>query len=163
MKEDLLEGEISDVTPGVNVEKVVQNEESAGVVEAWHGGKIRDAIFGKLPVMVVIFHHRNREVELRYARIRNPVKVHGKEYYYDPYTIEHYGAFACVSVYEQDPYAYYPDEDPELKQDTIKEAMQLEIMNRAKLQAHKRTKWDFVMQYVLIAVIILEAVFLWLK
>lgn len=163
MKNDLVEREISNETAGVNVEKVGQNESELSAVDAWKGGKLKDALFGKLPVMVAIFHRSNKEVELRYVRISNPIRIERKDYFYDPYAIERYGAFACVSIYESDPYAYYPEKDPELTQERIKELMQLEIMNRAKLQARKQSKWDYVMQYVLIGVIVVLGVLLWLK
>lgn len=163
MENDLVEGEISNETAGVNVEKMDQNESGLSAVDAWRGGKLKDALFGKLPIMVVIFHRSNKEVDLRYVKISNPIRIEGKDYFYDPYAIEHYGSFACVSIYENDPYAYYPERDPDLTQDRIKELMQLEIMNRAKLQAHKQSKWDYVMQYVLIGVIVVLGVLLWLK
>jgi hypothetical protein len=162
-KEDFVGDTFSYETAGVNVEKVAENESGSGAVKAWHGGKIRDALFGKLPIMVVIFHRLNKDIELRYARIRYPLRISGKEYYYSADAIEHYGAFACVSIYENDPNAYYPAGDPTLDQETLRKVMQLEILNRAKLQARKQSKYDYVMQYVLIAIIVIEGVLLWLR
>lgn len=162
-KDDFVGDTFSYVEGRGNVEKVAQNESGSGAVDAWHGGKIWDAIFGRLPIMVVIFHRINKDIELRYTRIRYPLRIYGKEYYYTSDAIERYGAFACVSIYENDPNAYYPTTDPELSQETLRKVLQLETLNRAKLQAKKQGKWDYVLQYVLIAIIVIEGVLLWLS